>query len=344
MNSNSIRLPIVLSFCMAIISPPASAQKTDRIMLLNGDWVTGEIKQLDAGMLTYKTDAAGTLSVKWEQVRHVISDKILVLRLSDGDSFSGALEPTENSFEVLVRGDVDTLVNMNYIVEITPYKNRFWNRLDGSFDFGFSYTKASEVKQTNIDFNVEHRGKKALNQLQTTLINTVQPGRATARKVDTSFRNRRYFSHNFAGENMLLTQRNTELDLKLRGSYGLGVSKNWIRSNTQRLYSGIGPLLNVESSFSEPGYSTSLDSFIYAEYRIYKYRDPEVYVTSTMAIYPSLSNFGRIRSDLQANMRFEIFNNFFLGFTFYLSSDNQPVSEEGSTNDWGFSNSIGYTF
>lgn len=339
-----LRLIILLPVLSLQDSKPAIAQKTDRIMTQNGDWITGEIKTLDLGMLTYKTDAAGTLSVKWEQIRHIVSDKTFALRLSNGESYTGSFEPTDNSYEVRLTGEADTVIDMNYIVEVTALKRRFWARLDGSFDFGFSFTKASQVRQTNMNFQIEHRGIKTMMQLNTSLINTFQPEQETARLFNAGFRHRYYFRHNFALENTMKFQRNTELDLGLRTGYGAGPSKNWIRSNTQRLYTGIGPLINAETSISNPGYSYSLESFLYAEHRIYRYRDPELYITTTYIVYPSLSNPGRVRWDLHSQVRYEVFNNFFVGLTFYHTYDNQPVSEVGSNSDWGITTSIGYTF
>jgi hypothetical protein len=344
MKHRSALIRILLLSGILLAARISTAQKTDRIMVQNGDWITGEVKQLDMGMLSYKTDAAGTISVKWEQVRHMMSEKLLVLRLSSGDFYSGSLEPTENSFEVRILGEVDTVINLNYVVEINPIKGRFWKRLDGSVDFGFSFTKASQVKQTNLNFNVEHRGRNALTMLSSSLINTANPEENLGRRFDSNFRHRYYFRHNFAAENFLLLQRNTELDLGLRAAYGLGVSKNWIRSNVQRFYSGIGPLINAETSISQYGYTTSLETFIYLEHRVYKYRDPEVYITTTYAVYPSLSDPGRLRWDLQSQLRLEVLKDFFVGFTFYHTYDNRPVSEEGSTNDWGFTTSLGYSF
>ena len=43
-------------------------QKTDKVVLLNGDTLTGEILNMKLGMLTYKMDGPGTISIKWEYV------------------------------------------------------------------------------------------------------------------------------------------------------------------------------------------------------------------------------------------------------------------------------------
>jgi len=43
---------------------PALAAKTDVVVLLNGDRITGEVKELSYGQLKFKTDDMGTLYIE----------------------------------------------------------------------------------------------------------------------------------------------------------------------------------------------------------------------------------------------------------------------------------------
>ena len=54
---------ILILFCLA---PVARAAKTDVVVLINGNDVTGEIKSLEFGELRYSTDSMGTVSIDWE--------------------------------------------------------------------------------------------------------------------------------------------------------------------------------------------------------------------------------------------------------------------------------------
>jgi hypothetical protein len=44
------------------------AEKKDIVQLKNGDRITGEVKSLDRGELSFDTDHMGTLSIEWEAV------------------------------------------------------------------------------------------------------------------------------------------------------------------------------------------------------------------------------------------------------------------------------------
>ena len=43
-----------------------AAPKTDVVILVNGDRITGEVKALEKGILSYSTDSIGTISIEWE--------------------------------------------------------------------------------------------------------------------------------------------------------------------------------------------------------------------------------------------------------------------------------------
>ncbi len=57
--------------------PVAQAAKTDVVVLINGNVVTGEIKSLDFAELRYSTDSMGTASIEWEEIVSLTSDQSL---------------------------------------------------------------------------------------------------------------------------------------------------------------------------------------------------------------------------------------------------------------------------
>ena len=49
-------------------TPVTDSQKTDVLLLRNGVEEIGDFRQLERGIVTLKTDAAGTIYVKWPRV------------------------------------------------------------------------------------------------------------------------------------------------------------------------------------------------------------------------------------------------------------------------------------
>ena len=53
-------------------------------MLFNGDRVTGEIKSYASGRLTLDTDIASNVSIKWNRIVSITSDKQFEIETPDG--------------------------------------------------------------------------------------------------------------------------------------------------------------------------------------------------------------------------------------------------------------------
>ncbi len=66
-----------------------AAPKTDVVVFLNGDRLTGEVKGLERGQLSLKTDAAGTLSIEWARLASVSSNQLLQVELTSGLRYLG---------------------------------------------------------------------------------------------------------------------------------------------------------------------------------------------------------------------------------------------------------------
>jgi len=338
---------LLYSFFYFFISYSVLAQKTDKILLDNNDWITGEIKKLDYAKLNVKTDAAGTIQIKWDRIYQLKSDKYFEISLGRGIKYFGSLNVTEgdDKYKVLVVMEEDeTEVDLNRIVEITPIKNRFWTRIDGNVDLGFSYTKGSEVKQWNSSFRLDYRPTNSLTTISGNSIFTEQSERDATTKQDLSFSYKRFLYNNWAYTGFGGLQQNSELGINLRSSVGLGISKSWLRSNMQRFISTAGVIVNQERGTTNVEKQMNLEGLIRLEYKVFRYRDPEIDITSYFDFYPSFTVADRYRTDLDIKFKFEVLNDFYIGFTFYHNLDTKPPESAVSSSDWGVTSSIGYTF
>ena len=80
MTMSIFRRPIsAILALLTILAATAAAQaaKTDVVVLVNGNAVTGEIKSLDFGALRYSTDSMGTVNVDWEDIVAITSNQDL---------------------------------------------------------------------------------------------------------------------------------------------------------------------------------------------------------------------------------------------------------------------------
>ena len=77
-----------------LVASPLRAQKTDLILLQNGDRVTGEILKLQRGRLVIDTaQAGGKVNIRWRYIADLESDKLFEIRLGGGELLIGGFRP-----------------------------------------------------------------------------------------------------------------------------------------------------------------------------------------------------------------------------------------------------------
>ena len=137
-----------LASCLLLLAAgTALGAKTDVVVLVNGDSVTGEVKSLEFGVMRYGTDSMGTVSVDWADVVALTTKQTLQIEVTDGRRYFGALGVAGSLSQIRVTGeDSSYTLEISDVVRITPIdaEEGFLQRMEGSVTFGFNTQKASE--------------------------------------------------------------------------------------------------------------------------------------------------------------------------------------------------------
>lgn len=346
---------LALLMVTALSSSPAFARdKTDIVSLKNGDRVTGEIKQLEHGKLRVKTDSMGEVSIEWDDVASVQSAYEFQFERTDGTRITGTIKDHEEESEIAVTNEQDTtrFAHQN-VVRISQIEDTFWDRLKGSMTFGYSFTKASDVAQGNLGFRATHRTEERSFSLDgSTIITSDQADENTQRSnldfVATRFRSNRWFNSYVFG-----LESNDELGLNLRTSLGAGLGRYLVQTNTSEL-SVIGGLIGTSENLApvedpvgiQSGESSkeNVEGLLGVEYARYIFDDPTVDLSVQLTAFPSISERGRTRAQLDVNLRWELISDLFWDLNYYNTYDSDPPSGSESTNDYGVVTSLGWSF
>lgn len=144
-------------FVLAVLLNTTSLEardKTDMVLLKNGDRVTGEIKELKRGRLTVKTDSMGTVSIEWKDVMDVESRYEFSVELENGALFYGAIDGVESGQLQIGASNDRTTAEFNSVVRIAPLEDTFAERLDLKVDVGFNFTQSNVAAQWNLHTSV----------------------------------------------------------------------------------------------------------------------------------------------------------------------------------------------
>lgn len=321
-----------------------AADKTDVVFLKNGDRITCEVKALERGRLTVKTDSMGTISIEWDEVDRLASLQHLEVELETGEKYFGTLDQEPVAGKVrIVSEDGDAELEMPTVVRMVPIEESRWKRLDGSLDFGFGFTSANNSSQFTLGSEVRQRTRSFLRtgRLSSTLIDQEDGERTRRQSLDGGVL-RFLANRNFVGGNLQF-QKNEELGLDLRSLVAIGFGRHAVQTNTKE-FSVFGGLALNQEKFEGTESSSSTEALGGFQFAMFKFDDPETDVRVNLFVYPSLSESGRVRAEFDARLRREIVKDFFFTISVYDSYDSDPPIEGIETNDYGLNSSIGWSF
>jgi hypothetical protein len=336
----------VLLVLVAIVcaASPALAEKTDVVHLENGDDLTGEIKVVERGRLKFSTDFMGTIFIEWNHVTKLVSNQQLQFEDNNGERFFGSLEePTEPGTLRIVIAGVPADVDLDHIVRITPIKQTLVARIDGNINLGFSFTKGSNVAQLTLDAAANYRTRKFLARTSFNTITTVQE-EDTTKRADLLFAYTRFHKHRKLTTGTLAFQENDELGIDLRVILSGTTGKYVLQSNNSFLLLAGGLAVNRENFIGDAPTNESLEGVFSLVHSYFRYDDPETDFTTSLTIFPSITETGRVRFEFNTSLMREIVNDFNIKLTGYDSFDNEPSDPLASRNDFGLVLTLGWSF
>jgi hypothetical protein len=333
---------LFILFFSLLSTSTSFAQKTDIVSLLNGDKITGEIKSLQTGLLNFKTDNMGTINIEWNKIKSVQTNNIYEVELVDGRVYYGSIEPGKLDGTLLIKGvTLESRLFMKFIVKITRIKESFWDILSGFVKLGFSFTKASQIGQLSFGFSGKYRTKDFYAELNANSVVTTTKQEPTSRKQDIFLTYNRFLENRWFWAGRIGAEENTELGIQLRTSFGGGAGFNIIQTNKNFLNTLAGLSLNREWFIDSTEARNNLEGLISSNYQIFIYDHPKVSLETALNIFPGLTDFGRVRSNFDANLDWEIFLDFYWVVSFYFNYDNKPTGN-ASQSDYRVETSIKY--
>ena len=318
--------------------------RTDVVTLANGDRITGEIVRLERGRLEFKTDDAGTLYLEWDKLVSLVTTRLVEVMTTDGRTFLGTLATAADRAIAVASADATAQLAMPEVTEIATIGRSFWRKLDGSFDVGFSYTRSSGIAQLNLNTDTQYRKPRSQTRLTGSFTQTEQSDqdeRDDRGAIDASYLRYPWPRWFIAGVGRFET--NESLGLKLRSQVGSAIGPRLINTNRAQLTLGAGVVFNDERGVDvEP--TQNLEALLLFQTSYFTYDRPRTNLDVTMQYYPSLSDPGRQRMQLDTGGKREFFKDLFLSLSVFYTLDTRPPNPDADTYDVGVLWSIGWTY
>lgn len=333
-----------LLFCF-VISGLAVAQ-TDSLVFVNGNYIVGEVKGLDRGVLTIETSYSDSdFSIEWSGVEKIFTTTNFLITLSNGDRYNGRLATTDDDeLRMIVEdedgvGEIEVVAPRRDLVFLKAVDSGFWSQFYASVDFGFSYTKANNLKQTSLRSNFGYLAQRWGIDLSSNFILSVQDEVDDVRRIDAALSYRYYLPKDWFAVSDISFLSNTEQKLDLRTNGKIGMGKYLVHTN--RRYFGVqaGASFNNEKFSTEASAKQSLEAYFGSTLNLFDIGDLSLLAQGN--IYPGITEKGRLRADFKFDAKYDLPLDFYIKFGFTINYDNQPV--EGATDtDYVVQSTVGW--
>jgi len=334
-------------FVFVLIAFAASAQKIDTIYHINGNVLTGDFKKLVYGVVTWKMDGMGTISLETPKISSIKSSKQFEIKMKNGMIYFGSLDSSIHDRKVNIEiANGRELVDIDEIVEIYPIRRNFWLRTSGNFSLGINYTKGSDLGTFSFAGNINYRKKSSYYYINWDNYSTFQADTLSSSKGDNKLGWERLLRKKWSLGTMLGMSQNTELGTKLRLDLSVAAIYDITYNNWNRLYATAGVSVQQETPIDTTGViSNDLAGIAGAVWKVYKYTNPKIWVDASVIWIPYFTTVGRHRMNVNLSPKIGVFgNDLKLGIRFYYSYDSKPPTETAANNDWGTTLEVTYSF
>ncbi len=334
------RIEILLLFIFTFFNLLA---QNDKVYTNTGDVLIGEIKSMSRGVLVFDTDYADKeFQIEWEEVDGLTSTRTLLIYTSDGEKYKGGLktfsdDPKKVQIQTL---DDHITVPINEIVEITALRSKVVDRLIISLDAGLSLTKANNIRQTSASGKMRYRGLKWNISANFSNVGTVQDDVDPVDRTEGGFT----LVRDVWGDAMVMGGAeflsNSEQLLDLRSTFRSGFGYYILRDNHLYLQAGAGIAFSQEKYGGENATDQgSFEGLGIADFNAYDVGDLSFQLKVTT--YPSFSEWGRWRVDLDTSLKYDLPLDFYIKLSYVHNFDSKPLIDV-SRNDYVFKTSIGW--
>ena len=343
-----------LLVALFLAAPLFARDKSDVIMMRNGDRVTCEIKGLDADTLFISVDyILNTLSVDWSKVDHVESKQLFIVKTQDGLVYTGALftptTPGARPVKIQILEVSDTKVDLEktQIIKMDQTSSNFWERFNGNIGTGISYNRGNQSTQYNLSSAVNYPRERWVASASYDSILSSNTGATVSTRNELSLQLQRLLCWNnwyYAGLADFL--QSSVQGIQLQSSLG-GVVGRYLRNNDHVVISVFGGLAWQRINYQEktlPSPTQDVASgLIGSEVKLLYFNKSNLSINTTLL--PAVSEPGRVHFNLNTTYYLKLWSKLTWNISFYGNWDNRPPpgfvgSDYGTSSGftWKFGN------
>ncbi len=314
----------------------------DTLWLPGKNLVVGEVKEMKQGVLSIETAYSDSdFKVEWINIDSIRTFTRFLISVSGNRRYTGKIKskgPNGRAAISKLTG-ADIPINLIEVVSMESLKEDFWQRVEASIDFGLQITRANNLMQFNSNSILGYRADRwqingTYSALSSTQDNTTDINRRDYGFTLIYFPQKKWYTYG-----NLTWFSNTEQAIDLRFTAKIGLGRGLIENNrvAWSLLTGIAPINERFSNGTNENQST--ESFVATRWNLFDTGD--LSFSGESFNYFGITEQGRFRSDLTANLKYDLPLDFYIKGSLTLNYDNQPAVV-GNETDYVWSIGFGW--
>jgi len=342
----------LLFAALLTVVPLAAREKSDVIVMKNGDKITCEVKGLRSDTLYVKVDyILNTISVDWNKVDHIDSKQLFLVRTRDGRVYKGTLSTPSApqarplQIEVVEVPDKPLVLARQQVVNVDQTSTNLWQRFNGEVDLGFNFTKGNETSQyslaTDVNYVEEHWsvGTNYTSNL------SASAGANVSTRNELNFSGQKDLRWNnwyYTGVADFL--QSSVLGVQLQSMFGGGVGRNIVNTGASffTVYGGFAwQQINYQQAI-QPAQTQQVTSALVGT-QVKLFRFDRTTLTLNANVLPALNDPGRVIFNFNAAYYLKLWGKLKWNCSFYSNLDNRPPPGF-ATSDYGATTGLSVSF
>jgi Protein of unknown function, DUF481 len=325
-----------------------AADKTDVILMTNGDRLVGEIKRLAVGQLQFKaTYMASSVNLDQTKVSGIESIRRFRVEFADGSLLSGVIGKSasapagenftvEDSIGSTKRAFLD-------VVSVSPLEGSFLRRFTGSADVGVTLGSQSSTNQFTANATLNYPSENFRLSTQASSLFSKHEGSDDAVRQSFGAAYYQFLSKNWFLMGLTQMLKDNELSLSLRATGSGGGGRFLMHSNRSGVAAFAGLAATYERYFDTATGTNGTNAELLTGLEIYTVRFASSQMTTKLLLYSGISQWGRERVDWETSISWELWNNVYWKTGGTLNFDSRPP-EGTQKSDYTLTTSFGLTF
>jgi len=344
----------VLMLCFTLL-PAASLfarEKTDVIVMNNGDTLTGTVKGIDAGVLYFSLPyVIQTISIDWSKVVSLHSQQLFLVKMQDGSAYTGTVNSALATrggpikLEVVDPRGNQILIDSSRIAEVGQTSEKFLQRFTGGANFGVTYTKGNQTTQYVLSGLAAYPRERWIAQagFSSNLSSSSGANVSTRNQLNLSaLRLLPWKNYFYEGLGSFLQSAEQGIDVQTTLGGGPG---RYLKNTSRTAWSVLGGVGWQQTKYRQStvpaGTQNVFAGLVGTSLNLYRFNKTTLNVSASLL--PALSEPGRVFFSTNASYFIKITGNLSWNISFYGNWDNRPPGNLPHS-DYGTSSGISWTF